>query len=77
MALFHLKYVGKLPVSGRPTIWITVGQRPTALAAVADIRKAHTKLHVTTLTRLGERAGWLSFSRELCYMGSARLRDHT
>ena len=22
----------KLPVPGRPTIWITVGQRPTALA---------------------------------------------
>ena len=25
--------LGKLPVSGRPTIWITVGQGPTALAA--------------------------------------------
>ena len=24
--------LGKLPVPGRPTIWITVGQRPTALA---------------------------------------------
>ena len=24
--------LGKLPVSGRPTIWITVGQGPTALA---------------------------------------------
>ena len=23
---------GKLPVSGRPTIWISVGQGPTALA---------------------------------------------
>ena len=26
----------KLPVPGRPTIWITVGQGPTALAVVAD-----------------------------------------
>ena len=24
--------LGKLPVSGRPTIWITVGQGPTAFA---------------------------------------------
>ena len=23
--------LGKLPVPGRPTIWVTVGQRPTAL----------------------------------------------
>ena len=27
--------LGKLPVSGRPTIWISVGQRPTALAVGA------------------------------------------
>ena len=27
--------LGKLPVPGRPTIWITVGQGPTALAAGA------------------------------------------
>ena len=26
--------LGKLPVPGRPTIWITEGQGPTALAAV-------------------------------------------
>ena len=26
---------GKLPVQGRPTIWITVGQGPTALAVGA------------------------------------------
>ena len=24
--------LGKLPVPGRPTVWITVGQGPTALA---------------------------------------------
>ena len=28
--------LGKLPVPGRPTIWITVGQGPTALAVEAD-----------------------------------------
>ena len=27
--------MGKLPVPGRPTIWITVGQGPTALAVGA------------------------------------------
>ena len=27
--------LGKLPVSGRPTTWITVGQGPTALAVGA------------------------------------------
>ena len=27
--------LGKLPVPGRPTIWITVGQEPTALAVDA------------------------------------------
>ena len=28
--------LGKLPVPGRPTIWITVWQGPTALAVGAD-----------------------------------------
>ena len=28
--------LGKLPVPGRPTIWITVGQGSTALAVGAD-----------------------------------------
>ena len=28
--------LGKLPVLGRPTIWIIVGQGPTALAVGAD-----------------------------------------
>ena len=29
------KVLGKLPLPGRPTIWITVGQGPTALAVGA------------------------------------------
>ena len=28
--------LGKFPVPGRPTIWMTVGQGPIALAVVAD-----------------------------------------
>ena len=28
--------LGKLPVSGRPTIWLIVGQGPIALAVGAD-----------------------------------------
>ena len=44
MATVHEKFrgwsgvamvLGKLPVPGRPTIWITVGQGPTALAVGA------------------------------------------
>ena len=27
--------LGKLPVPGRPTVWMTVGQGPTALAVAA------------------------------------------
>ena len=27
--------LGKLPVPGRPTVWVTVGQGPTALAVGA------------------------------------------
>ena len=29
--------LGKLPVLGRPTIWMTVGQRPIALAVGAGV----------------------------------------
>ena len=29
--------LGKLPVLGRPTIWITVGQGPTALVHVVGV----------------------------------------
>ena len=29
--------LGKLPVPGRPTIWITVGQGPSALAVGAGV----------------------------------------
>ena len=29
--------LGKLPVPGRPTIWITVGHGPTALAVGAGV----------------------------------------
>ena len=32
------KVLGKLPMPGRPTIWITVGQGPTALAVGAGRR---------------------------------------
>ena len=28
--------LGKLPVLGRPTVWITVGQEPTALVVGAE-----------------------------------------
>ena len=40
--------LGKLPVPGRPTIWITVGQGPTALVVGAGGRC----LNIFTLTIL-------------------------
>ena len=36
--------LGKLPVPGRPTIWITVGQGPTALAVGAGGACFHSHL---------------------------------
>ena len=35
--------LGKLPVPGRPTILITVGQRPIALASSKEKGKDHQK----------------------------------
>ena len=37
--------LGKLPVPGRPTIWITVGQGPTALAAGGGCLKILTLIY--------------------------------
>ena len=46
--------LGKLPVSGRPTIWIIVGQGPTALAVGAgggylDIFHSYLSFHSPSL----------------------------
>ena len=47
--------LGKLPVPGRPTIWITVGQGPTALAVGAGWRLfGHFYSHLSFLPRLGD-----------------------
>ena len=37
--------LGKLPVPGRPTIWITVGQRPTAFAVDAGCLDIFTLIY--------------------------------
>ena len=37
--------LGKLPVPGRPTIWITLGQGPTALAAGGGCLKIFTLIY--------------------------------
>ena len=43
--------LGKLPVTGRPTIWITVGQEPTALAVGAGgFFFAHFYSHLSFLS---------------------------
>ena len=52
--------LGKLPVSGRPTIWITVGQGPIALAVGAewgclDIFYSHLSFLICFSLSLGER----------------------
>ena len=41
--------LGKLPVPGRPTIWITVGQGPTALAVGAGCLDIFTLLYLFSL----------------------------
>ena len=43
------KVLGKLPVPGRPTIWITIGQGPTALAVGAG-GVGHFYSHLSFLT---------------------------
>ena len=53
--------LGKLPVPVRPTIWITVGQGPTALAVGAGGGVLHFYTHLSFLSSfalsLGD--GWL------------------
>ena len=44
--------LGKLPVPGRPTIWITVGQGPTALAVGAGLGVVWTFLLSSILSFL-------------------------
>ena len=41
--------LGKLPVPGRPTIWITVGQGPTALTVGAGLF-GHFYSHLSSLS---------------------------
>ena len=41
--------LGKLPVPGRPTIWITVGQGPTALAVVGVVWTFYSHLSFLSL----------------------------
>ena len=52
--------LGKLPVPGRPTIWITVGQEPTALVVGAgggclDIYYSHLSFSLLFLPLIGRR----------------------
>ena len=42
--------LGKLPVPGRPTIWMTVGQGPTALAGCAVGLFGHFHSHLSFLS---------------------------
>ena len=43
--------LGNLPVPGRPTIWITVGQWPTALAVgVGGVLFGHFYSHLSFLS---------------------------
>ena len=45
--------LGKLPVPGRPTIWTTVGQGPTALAVGAGgVLFGHLYSHLSFLTSI-------------------------
>ena len=55
--------LGKLPVPGRPTIWIIVGQGPTALAVSAgggclDIFSLHLSFLFSYSLSLGDGPIW-------------------
>ena len=52
--------LGKLPVPGRPTIWITVGQGPTALAVGAggDCLDIFTLIYPFSLLSSSGMLGW-------------------
>ena len=50
--------LGKLPVPGRPTIWITVGQGPTALAVGAGGGALWTFLLSSILFSLSRSEVW-------------------
>ena len=53
------KVLGKLPVPGRPTIWITVGQGPTALAVGAGWGLfGHFYSHLSFLSSFSLSGGW-------------------
>ena len=52
--------LGKLPVSGRPTISITVGQGPTALAEGAGGRCLDIFTLIYPFSPLSPSLGWLA-----------------
>ena len=52
--------LGKLPVPRRPTIWITVGQEPTALAVGAGGGLfGHFYSHLSYLSSFSLSLGWM------------------
>ena len=63
--------LGKLPVPGRPTIWITVGQGPTALAVGAG--GGCLVGVVWGLVRVGFGAGGGHFYSHLSFLSSFSL----
>ena len=66
--------LGKLPVPGRPTIWITVGQGPTALAVGAGGGCLDTVVYSVTLLFVYSHLSFLSFSPSLWETARYRLK---
>ena len=64
--------LGKLPVSGRPTIWITVGQGPTALT----VRAGGGCLDIFTLIYPLWGRGWLVGWLVGCFGFNGPLRQY-
>ena len=67
--------LSKLPVPGRPTIWITVGQGPTALAVGAGRGlSGHFYSHLSFLSSFSLSLGAARYRLKYCLKGPLNLK---
>ena len=70
--------LGKLPVPGRPTIWITVGQGPTALAVGAGGGLfGHFHSHLSFLSCFSLSLGDARYRLKYCLKGLLNPKQPT
>ena len=70
--------LGKLPVPGRPTIWITVGQGPTVLAVGAGGGLfGHFYSHLSFLSSFSLSLGDARYRLKYCLKGPLNPKQPT